>query len=77
MLDWTEEKPTERGWYIWHRAEYDTMRTEFYKVDWSTGDDTRLPDNLRAFPGNKHLAYIVGGLWYGPIPFPPVSPLDC
>lgn len=72
-LEWSEKKPIERGWYIWFREEYDTFRREFVILDWPAGDQGHQPENLRAYPGNKPIEYIVGGVWYGPIPEPPLS----
>ena len=66
MLVWSEKKPTEPGWYLWFREEYDTFRRKFIVV-------YRDGEYLKGYPGNKSIEYIVGGLWYGPIPLPPLA----
>ncbi len=73
MIEWTENEPTTRGWFIWYREEYDILRKELVIAEWSAGDQTHDPENLRAYPGKRPFSSFVGGVWYGPIPFPPVS----
>lgn len=77
MLTWNEKKPTEPGWYIWFREEYDTFRREFFIVRETEGYEGN-PDWLRAFSESKPrrgmpVKSISGGVWYGPIPLPPLA----
>ena len=66
-MEWTAEKPTMVGMYVFHHGKYWT--NSLLVVQGGNFRKVQNPDQMYA--GDKLLSDIEPGLWFGPIPTPP------